>query len=100
MRTPTMSMNAVAMSTTSFAAEDFAGAPGAVICVALDEHRRDAGGEEAGDAPPDQCLDAEPRQCGARIRRQGADAADLDPDRRDVREAAECVCQDDLCADI
>src|SRR5687767_1756426 len=104
MSSPTMSMKAETIRIRSLpSVEPFgAGAPGEgtwgasmpLMLRVLNEHRRDACRQERRDAPADQGFHAELRERGSLIRCQRADAADLNADRRDVRESAQGVRED------
>ncbi len=57
------------------------------------EQSCDAGSHEAGEAAGDHRAHGQLRQVGAPFGRHGADAAQLDADRAQVREAAQRVCR-------
>ena len=56
----------------------------------------DRGGHEADERPGEKGPEPEPGEVGLARRREAADAADLDADGREVREAAQRERRDDL----
>jgi hypothetical protein len=70
------------------------GPPGAV--ASTDQHTRDGGGHEAGEGAAEQRTQTELSQIAAAFRSERADAADLDADGEEIREAAQGVGGDDV----